>query len=469
LRIWEDCVDDTEDQDDSLLGADEDEHGCIGSAGYQWCTNLDDCLRPFELDGDWNDICDSSTESPISENDSSSSSDDGFWDLLGGDDDSNDYAVSDMLDDIQDTIDEAVNQSIIDIEDLNDENDESCSFGWTWCDAQSECLRIWEDCVDDTEDQDDSLLGADEDEHGCIGSAGYQWCTNLDDCLRPFELDGDWNDICDSSTESPISENDSSSSSDDGFLDDLLDSIVDSDSPLDILEEAEDLIGEALNQSGIDIDAIVGDGLNQSIIDTDNLLGEGLNQSVIDTDNFLGEGLNQSVIDTDNLLGEGIDTDNLLGEVLDPDNLLGGVDVEGVVDDVLQNLGGDKDEEETSAKVDISTSVDDSSSSFDEYGEKDDCNKESSWCKGCSKNFFKTKIFIAIVILTCLIAACLCWRLRRNRTRAKLATKLDMISGNAPTKEGECLVETTARKEGESTSGTETTTNPDINKLGTLL
>ncbi|WP_211472122.1 hypothetical protein [Collimonas humicola] len=30
-------------------GSDRDEHGCIASAGYSWCTNTNHCERPWEL------------------------------------------------------------------------------------------------------------------------------------------------------------------------------------------------------------------------------------------------------------------------------------------------------------------------------------------------------------------------------------------------------------------------------------
>lgn len=30
-------------------GSDRDEHGCIASAGYSWCTNTNQCERPWEL------------------------------------------------------------------------------------------------------------------------------------------------------------------------------------------------------------------------------------------------------------------------------------------------------------------------------------------------------------------------------------------------------------------------------------
>ena len=33
----------------NIVGSDNDEHGCIGSAGYQWCSKLEQCVRPWEL------------------------------------------------------------------------------------------------------------------------------------------------------------------------------------------------------------------------------------------------------------------------------------------------------------------------------------------------------------------------------------------------------------------------------------
>lgn len=33
-----------------IVGGDRDEHGCIGSAGYQWCENKQKCLRIWEED-----------------------------------------------------------------------------------------------------------------------------------------------------------------------------------------------------------------------------------------------------------------------------------------------------------------------------------------------------------------------------------------------------------------------------------
>ncbi len=31
------------------VGGDRDEHGCFGSAGYQWCAPTSECIRAWEL------------------------------------------------------------------------------------------------------------------------------------------------------------------------------------------------------------------------------------------------------------------------------------------------------------------------------------------------------------------------------------------------------------------------------------
>jgi hypothetical protein len=33
----------------NVVGGDKDEHGCIGSAGYQWCASIQQCVRHWEL------------------------------------------------------------------------------------------------------------------------------------------------------------------------------------------------------------------------------------------------------------------------------------------------------------------------------------------------------------------------------------------------------------------------------------
>jgi len=37
---------------DNVVGGDRDVHGCIPSAGYQWCEKLGECVRPWELETD---------------------------------------------------------------------------------------------------------------------------------------------------------------------------------------------------------------------------------------------------------------------------------------------------------------------------------------------------------------------------------------------------------------------------------
>ena len=33
----------------SKVGSDRDENGCIGSAGYKWCSRTQTCERPWEI------------------------------------------------------------------------------------------------------------------------------------------------------------------------------------------------------------------------------------------------------------------------------------------------------------------------------------------------------------------------------------------------------------------------------------
>lgn len=36
-------------QQSSIVGNDKDSHGCIASAGYQWCHKENSCVRSWEL------------------------------------------------------------------------------------------------------------------------------------------------------------------------------------------------------------------------------------------------------------------------------------------------------------------------------------------------------------------------------------------------------------------------------------
>jgi len=48
-------------KEDTLVGSDRDEHGCIGSAGYSWCEAKKKCLR------EWEEKCEESANEGISE------------------------------------------------------------------------------------------------------------------------------------------------------------------------------------------------------------------------------------------------------------------------------------------------------------------------------------------------------------------------------------------------------------------
>lgn len=42
------CADRYAIQPTLMVGNDRDSHGCIGSAGYQWCAQARACVRPWE-------------------------------------------------------------------------------------------------------------------------------------------------------------------------------------------------------------------------------------------------------------------------------------------------------------------------------------------------------------------------------------------------------------------------------------
>ncbi|MFC1721860.1 hypothetical protein ACFL0Z_03025 [Patescibacteria group bacterium] len=48
IQPWEEECKPAADSDQPALGSDRDEHGCIGSAGYEWCESLQKCIRPWE-------------------------------------------------------------------------------------------------------------------------------------------------------------------------------------------------------------------------------------------------------------------------------------------------------------------------------------------------------------------------------------------------------------------------------------
>jgi len=148
-----------DDEEENILGDEVDAYGCITTAGYTWCEQLEECVQLFEeacveetiLTGDETDI-DTIILGP--EDDSTDAADAGSW--FGGDED-------------------------------------YMSHG-------------------------DGFVGGDEDENGCLGSAGYTWCEKQNDCVRSWELEGEWEDECITETMSSDSSGESSSeSSEDEF------------------------------------------------------------------------------------------------------------------------------------------------------------------------------------------------------------------------------------------------------------
>ena len=129
----------------TLLGGDHDDHGCIASAGYSWCDGLGACVRS------WETPCVAATAAPTAGPGHT---------LLGGDHD-----------------------------------DHGCiaSAGYSWCDSLNACIRSWEtSCEALVEEdaatlEDDGMVGGDRDEHDCCASCGYTWCASSGACVRLWE------------------------------------------------------------------------------------------------------------------------------------------------------------------------------------------------------------------------------------------------------------------------------------------
>jgi hypothetical protein len=83
------------------LGGDKDDHGCLGSAGYQWCASLMRCTREWETpcpDDDYSDS-DYAEENDETYNDYSDENEESYdedSELLGAYQDDEDYSTTDL-------------------------------------------------------------------------------------------------------------------------------------------------------------------------------------------------------------------------------------------------------------------------------------------------------------------------------------------------------------------------------------
>ena len=134
-----------------VIGGSTDEHGCLGSAGYQWCEREDRCVRMWELAAErdfevtaeaFEAFC--SSPRPV----------------IGG---------------------------------SKDEHGCLTSAGYQWCAAEARCVRMWEDFAEMSPELAQAYcaappIGSFTDAHGCRPSAGYQWCAAESRCVRMWEL-----------------------------------------------------------------------------------------------------------------------------------------------------------------------------------------------------------------------------------------------------------------------------------------
>jgi len=133
-----------------------DNHGCIGSAGYSWCASLNECLRPFE------------TTCPPPSHDAHGCP-------AGAA-----FCAYTRLCQYPGTC-YAGNPVIIPGGDV-DQYGCRASAGLSWCAASQTC-EMYGYCLSPVVNNP----GSDRDQYGCIGSAGYTWCDSLQECIRTFD------------------------------------------------------------------------------------------------------------------------------------------------------------------------------------------------------------------------------------------------------------------------------------------
>ncbi len=93
------------------VGGDKDEHGCIGSAGYQWCANESRCVRSWE----------------ITKKNGLDNTAEAFIQLCG------------KSSDVSNTTEKQARVG-------NDRDENNCiaSAGYQWCEKTNQCERAWE-------------------------------------------------------------------------------------------------------------------------------------------------------------------------------------------------------------------------------------------------------------------------------------------------------------------------------------
>jgi len=140
-----------------IVGGDKDEHGCIGSAGYQWCEAKQKCLREWEEPCETSEFCDDENVVRVEQCGEYTKV---ISSLPGG-------GATYHKDGSSFTCPVVGPDSISD-----------------------ECKAVMDvACVDvcSVAKIDNPIVGDDEDEHGCKGSAGYVWCEEKQKCLRIWE------------------------------------------------------------------------------------------------------------------------------------------------------------------------------------------------------------------------------------------------------------------------------------------
>ncbi|CAB9515362.1 expressed unknown protein [Seminavis robusta] len=133
-----------------MPGSDRDENGCIGSAGYIWCPELQECVQPWDQDCP---VEGTKFEGPATIQCSAdmrcSASDACLIDM------GQYFVTGPYMTGVNGTLNLP----------------EGCTANCTGC----------------SEPQDEPLIGGETDEHGCLPSAGQVWCVSKNQCISATE------------------------------------------------------------------------------------------------------------------------------------------------------------------------------------------------------------------------------------------------------------------------------------------
>ena len=157
-----------------IVGNDRDLHGCIGSAGYQWCELKGKCIRP------WEETCQSATPMVGNDRDAYGCIPSAGYQWCAA----KQKCLRSWEESCQASTAYVPNNTTYRYSPTVYDRCDRGS-GYLWCAAKQACIQPWiEDCASPWTSRyyptpDNTVV----DSHGCITSQGYYWCEAQNTCI----------------------------------------------------------------------------------------------------------------------------------------------------------------------------------------------------------------------------------------------------------------------------------------------